>query len=322
MARKNNNKKIPFFVKLEIFVLIYISIIFEIPKTYILGITSSRFEEINKVNNLGRDLEEVNEYDSYIVLYFNQDCNYLLGFQNDYRNDVSFIINEENNDKLTCEDELIIHKGIEIEIHFNKSVESLESFFDIYYDENVQFLVSIDFTNFDSSLVTTFYRLFNGCSSLKSIDFTNFNTSLVNNICCMFEGCISLQSINLSNFNTSLVTCIGSMFYECRSLRTINLSNFNTSKVTYMSDMFRECNSLQSINLSNFNTSLVTDMSYMFFSCNSLKEINLSNFNTSLVDDMSYMFHLCNSSQSIDISNFDTSSVTRMNGMFYGCSSL
>ena len=190
MAHKNN-KNILFFVKLEIFILIYTSIIFEIPKTYALGISSSRLKEINN-HNTGRYLEDVNEYDSYIVLYFNQDCNYSLGFQNYYRNDVSFIINKENNDKLTCEDELMIHKGIEIEIHFNISIESLQSFFDIYYDENMQFLVSIDFTNFDSTLVTTLYEIFKGCSSLKSIDFTNFNISLVNDISYMFEGCISL----------------------------------------------------------------------------------------------------------------------------------
>ena len=51
-------------------------------------------------------------------MLFDEDCNYSMGFQNKYRNDISFIINKENNEKLTGEDELIIHKGFEIEILF------------------------------------------------------------------------------------------------------------------------------------------------------------------------------------------------------------
>ena len=41
------------------------------------------------------------------------------------------------------------------------------------------YLVSIDFTLFDSSKVTSMENLFRGCRELEEIDFTNFNTSKV-----------------------------------------------------------------------------------------------------------------------------------------------
>ena len=38
-----------------------------------------------------RSLEEKDEHDSYIILYFMEDCIYSEGFNNYYRNDISFI---------------------------------------------------------------------------------------------------------------------------------------------------------------------------------------------------------------------------------------
>ena len=37
----------------------------------------------------------INQYDSYMVLYFKEDCNYSKGFKNNYRKNISFIINRE-----------------------------------------------------------------------------------------------------------------------------------------------------------------------------------------------------------------------------------
>ena len=60
-------------------------------------------------NNVPRDLEEIDDYDSYFILYFNQDCTYKNGFKNDFRNNISFIINREKNTNLTSEETLVIH---------------------------------------------------------------------------------------------------------------------------------------------------------------------------------------------------------------------
>ena len=172
--------------------------------------------------NFPRKLEP-NDYDTYITIYFKKECNYSNGFKNYYRNDIGFLVNKENNVRLTSDETFIIHENTAIEIHFNKSVKSLRSFFDDFYDKNVQYLVSIDLSNFDSSLVTDMYSLFYGCISLESINLSKFNTSLVTNMGSMFGKCSSLKSIDLSKFDTSLVTNMKYMFFYCSSLTSINV---------------------------------------------------------------------------------------------------
>ena len=220
--------------------------------------------------NVLRNLQ-ADGYESYIILYFNEDCRYPNGFTNPRRSDISYIINRENNDKITSETELIINKDFRIEIYFSSSVRDMRSFFDRDYDDNIQYLISIDFTNFDSSLLSDIRWMFFGCNSLETIILTNFDTSLVTDMSAIFYGCSSLKSIDLSNFVTSLVTNMGSMFYGCSSLKSIDLSHFDTSKVLYMAYMFYRCSSLKSIDLSNFDTSKVDIMWDMFNGCRSLK---------------------------------------------------
>ena len=235
-------------------------------------------------NNLGKDLIKnvprnlENEYDNYIVLYYNHDCSYLSGFNNSYRNDIDFIINKENNySPLSISEEFNIHEGFGIEIYFNKPIKNLEHFFDADIDGNMKYLVFVDFSNFDTSKVIYMSFMFYRCSSLKSINFSNFNTSNVNSMSFMFDGCSSLKSINLSNFDTSKITDLFAMFYGCSSLKSINLSNFNTSKVTDISLMFYECSSLESIDLSNFDMINCNSYTLMFSNIDRIKYINLYN---------------------------------------------
>ena len=295
---------------------------------YIFGKPLPKFQR-NKNNkkslseNENKNLSKEDDYyDSYMILKFKKDLDYPKGFKNEYRKDISFIINRENNSKLKSDAKLNINKIFEIEIHFNKAVKNLRSFFDKDEDKNIFYLASIDLSNFDSSLVTNLGRMFYGCYSLESINFSNFNTSLVTNMWSMFNGCSSLKSIDLSTFNTSLVKDMGFMFNMCNSLTSLNLSNFNTSSVNYMASMLSTCGSLKSIDLSNFDTSRVTDMDWMFFSSDSLVSLNLSNFNTTLVKSMRTMFGFCSSLIFIDLSNFNTTLVTNMERMFYKCDSL
>ena len=192
-------------------------------------------------NNILRNLQESNKNDSYIILYFKEDCNYNQGFKNNYRNGINFVINRENIANLTSEETLIVHKNYGIEIHFDSSLRSLESFFDYTKDENVQYLVSIDFSNFDSSFTNSMASMFSGCSSLESIDLSNFDTSLVTDMSSMFHNCSALKSLDLSNFNTPLLTTTNFMFYNCSSLEYIDLSNFDTSSVIHMGSMFSRC---------------------------------------------------------------------------------
>ena len=146
-----------------------------------------------------------------------------------YRDSVSYILVEGQTDKFTIEQEFTIPANGKIEIHFTQSITSLESFFDAYYDDNDKNIISIDFSNFDSSSLAIVALLCNDCSSLKEINFTNFNTAQVTAMNHMFSGCASLQYLNLSNFDTAQVTNMGNMFYGCSSLQYLNISHFDTA---------------------------------------------------------------------------------------------
>ena len=80
-------------------------------------------------------------------------------------------------------------KDYGIEIHYNKAISSLSSYFSDYYDKNMKYLVFADLSNFDTSNVANMKDMFYGCRSLISIDLSNFNTSKVTNMEYMFYKC-------------------------------------------------------------------------------------------------------------------------------------
>ena len=51
----------------------------------------------NIKENSPRYLQEKNTSDSYMILYFTDNCNYPGGFKNDYRNGIRFIIIQGRN---------------------------------------------------------------------------------------------------------------------------------------------------------------------------------------------------------------------------------
>ena len=204
----------------------------------------AKLKMINKdrVNGLKSQISRNLENDNYIVLYFTQDCYYSSGFVNEYRNDIDFIINENNkNIKYTKEEQFYVRKDYGIEIHFNKAINSLNNFFDSNKDENMIYLKSVNFRNFNSISIFDIRYMFYGCNSLESIDLSSFDTSNVTDMYMMLSNCQSIKSVDLSSFDTSKVTDMGYMFYGCNSLESIDLSNFDTSKVIDMGYMFCGC---------------------------------------------------------------------------------
>ena len=191
-----------------------------------------------------------------------------------------------------------------------------------YMFQNLTNIIEIDFSEFNSSIVTLAAFMFKGCSSLTSINLKNFTTFNINSMYAMFESCISLTSIDLSNFDTSSVTNMERMFYECKSLNILDLSNFITSKVSSLAWMFDTCESLVSLNLTNFNTSLVNNLAYMFRGSIRLKSLNLDNFDTSLVTNMNGMFYNCISLISLSLKNFNLPKINDIGIMFQNCKSL
>ena len=137
-----------------------------------------------------------------------------------------------------------------------------------------------------------FNSFFGDCSNIVSLDFSNFDTSNIDNMKGMFKGCKKLKEIKgINQFNTNKVTEMIAMFYKCTELESLDLSNFNTSNVNDMSLMFSECSKLKEIKgINQFNTIKVTNMKAMFQDCSELENLDLSNFNTSKVTNISFIF--------------------------------
>ncbi len=244
MNSKQNNINIKFFFKLLI-IFIYIP-----------------FSE-NKL----RKLDFLNE----ITLIIKMTENYKSFLQEDYKPNEVIIngVNVEIFANIYKFDEPLNTVIIRWNYSFNKTTN-------MFY--NVDILLSIDLSNFDSSKITDMSSMFYGCSSLTSINFKNFKTSSVTNMENMFNECHSLASLDLSNFDTSLVTTMKYMFVKCFSLVTLDLSSFNTTYVQDMDSMFYNAQSLASLDLSNFNTSSLKTLTYFLYDCKSLRFLNLKSF--------------------------------------------
>ena len=155
------------------------------------------------------------------------------------------------------------------EIAFNDPLKKMAGFF-----EGCSNIISLDFSNFDSSCVTNMRNLFSKCSKLKEITGLNkFATNKVNNMYMMFQECSELKTLDLSNFDTKNVTDMGFMFNKCKNLKEIKgINKFVTKEVKNMERMFSECSELETLDLSSFTTYNTTKFSHMFDKCKKLKE--------------------------------------------------
>ena len=222
--------------------------------------------------------KEMCDSDNYIVVNYNKAINYNSDFLNDYRNNINFINTEQGT--IFLDKEALNFEG-EIEIHLNSNITSLNNFFNYEIDNNVGEIISIDFTNFDASLIKEMDSTFKGCKALKSINFSKINTSSLISMNSTFSGCESLESVDLPYFDTSAVTDMRNLLSNCKNLKEIDLSNFETSNVVNMDNMFAGCTNIEYIDISSFNMVKIQSATDMFNGINDIKYINLENVHNS-----------------------------------------
>ena len=241
---KKNNIYINFFLKLLI---IFISIPF----------SESKLRKLDFLNEITLITKKTEHYKSFISE------NYVLS---------EVIINGDtmgnpsNNYKFPEEKNTVI-------IKWDSPLKSTSFMF-----YNMDIILFIDLSDFDTSKLTVMTSMFHGCLSLTSINFKNINTSLVTTMEDMFSSCSSLISLDLSGFDTSLVTSMSNMFKSCSSLIAVDLSSFNTTSVEKFDSMFFKAESLIFLDLSNFNTSSLSNIIYFLTECKSLRYVNLISF--------------------------------------------
>ncbi|MBE6156967.1 MAG: BspA family leucine-rich repeat surface protein [Firmicutes bacterium] len=107
----------------------------------------------------------------------------------------------------------------------------------------------------------SFYKSFIG----DEIDLTNFDTSLVTTFYYMYDSCINLTSIiGISNLNTENVEIMEATFQMNQKLTSLDLSGWHTPKLTNTKLMFSMDTKLTHIDMRNFDFTNVTTYTNMF----------------------------------------------------------
>jgi surface protein len=112
----------------------------------------------------------------------------------------------------------------------------------------------VSFNSLDTSQVTTFKGLFDGCEMIVEMDTSSWNTENVTTMEEMYRGMTNLWHLDLTNFNFDNVSTFSEMFKECVELACI--TNINTKGISGSSKtaMFDRCNVLGAPDSAEINT--------------------------------------------------------------------
>ena len=212
-------------------------------------------------------------------------------------------------------------KGTKVYILSNRKIYAHSDCFHTFYE--LKKLTSVDFSNFDTGMVTTMRGMFRGCDKLAEVkNIASWNTGNVETMEFLFRDCPSLTSLDLSGWNTAKVKNFYGTFYNCSSLTSLDVSSWDTSAAENIADTFYSCSKLTSLDVSKWNIDKATQMHYIFYNCSSLTSLDVSKWNTACVADMSGTFFDCSSLTSLNVSSWDTAGVTDMSHMFRNCGRL
>ena len=264
----------------------------------------------------------------YKTTYDNQVIN-LIGIDNYYIDKI--IIDNMISQEFPT---ITIHKKGNLIVYFftKGHIPSYYNFFQ--WNNNV---ISVNFTShFKLGSIVSFGRIFDSCHSLLSVDFSNLNTSQITDMAYMFYECENLIYVNFRNIDTSNVESMYGMFMFCYSLENVNLGNLNAENARFLSYMFFSCKSLKSVILPYAKKgNKIENMDGMFESCEKLISLNFVNLDISNVKNMETMFRDCYSFEYINVYDpdkidsensylkfFNPQGITSIVAIFAGCINL
>ena len=145
-------------------IFIYSIIVTNLPHT---KKNSLNFEQQNSPGKL--------ENSSYLVISFMKDIGYPEFFE---KEDIDKCFKNYNYN-YAFYNSCYINKGDLVEFVFKKEIKSLDSFFSNNKNQQMEYLLSVDLSNFLPMIkdVTSMNYMFKGCKNLKYINFGNFNAS-------------------------------------------------------------------------------------------------------------------------------------------------
>jgi hypothetical protein len=160
--------------------------------------------------------------------------------------------------------------------------------------------------------MTTFYNLFNGCTSLRRV--VSIPTTNVTNFRNMFYNNYNLLEVPENLIQSNSTTTTQSMFQACRSIEFIPDMDLSIPTLTNAYSMFGGCFKLRTNPVTSAD--YVTDGRVMFASCINLREVTID---FPAVTNATQMFQSCYSLEKV---TSDFLSLTSAYRMFSACSSL
>lgn len=140
-----------------------------------------------------------------------------------------------------------------------------------YYDRFLEFFPLVDTSN-----VTNFYSMFEGCTTLLKVPKLNLEKAA--NVYRMYSGCQSLQEVGDIDIKTNTNNIsLESMFSNCGCLR--NAPMITTKRRVVMNNLFQQCYNLENVPQFNLSTSdgFITIPNGMFTNCPKLTNESLNN---------------------------------------------
>ena len=217
------------------------------------------------------------------------------------------------------------YKGSYLELN-SWDTSNVTSFYRVFF--NCANITRLDLSSWDTSNVTDMTHTFNQLLSATYLDVSTWDTSNVTTLYCTFKRCEAVKNLDLSSWDTSNVTDMAQTFNQLLSATELYVSTWDTSNVTTLYCTFRRCEAIEKLNVSSWDTSNVTNMEQTFNGANSILELDLSRWNTSKVTTLNSTFSSYYTTTPVkqltflDVSTWDTSNVTDMTQTFFGCRNL
>lgn len=159
--------------------------------------------------------------------------------------------------------------------------------------------------------------------SLVSVDFSNLDSSYVTDVTNMFSGNWQLKSYLWPGFDMKNVVSTASMFRSCQALTSIDTSDWDLSNVVTAQYMFYDCKALVNLDASDWDLSKCRDINNMFYGCTSMVELDLSDWKLDSLEYAQSTFNNMTNLVKLDLENWVLpNSVKDVSRMFYGCTKL
>ena len=189
-----------------------------------------------------------------------------------------------------------------------------------YMFSGMEYLETVEFTSFDTSLAVDMSHMFEDTKSMNYVDISSaqWNTSSVLTMEGMFMGS-GIEEVDCESLETENVTSVANMFYGCSRLKGVDTSSMELGNCLNAANMFRDCSNLTVLDLSGFSANSITNMSYLFAGCEKLSTLDITDLNTDKVMNFDGMFQdNIKLREIIGIEDMNVSNGTNLSHMFQG----